>query len=320
MAKSILLVYYSKLMQSIWSKEANDSYVQVGGFTPFLHPPQMDSHTLELWLDQVQIEPVLARRWRVGKDWIMRRRVMLVDWMMWIEKGSLELDIEGVGEKLVRNGGMLMVVPAGVQHAARLHECGSAQLITMHFHAHLFGNLRFLDLLGMAGVFRCSSASPVADAMGELCREQALQGVGRRQGMRAELMRVLLYLIRNHGQSLRLSRRAEQYPHLARLQPILKMIDEGMDKSILSVPELAAEAAVSEVYLRRMFRQTLGISPAAYMQRGRVQRAGQLLRTTQLSVKEIARQSGFNDPHFLMRVFRKWMHQTPTEFREAREV
>lgn len=320
MAKSILLVYYSKLMESDWQRASPHTTEQIGGFPAFLSLPAVDRDLLEHWLEQVRIEPIFAKRWRVDPGWGMSPRSLANDWLMWIEQGSIEAGIDDVAPAAIRGGGTLMVVPAGTRHFARLHQGRSGGLVTAHFHAQLFGSLGFLDLMGMAGIYRYADSSPVAAAMWELSREVVLDGPGRKMAMRGLIERILLEVIRNHGGMFRLDAGAGRYPDLARLQPILKLIDEGLDKSSLSVPELADAAAVSEVYLRRIFRRTLGISPAAYMQRGRVQRAGQLLRTTQLSVKEISRQCGFTDPHFLMRVFRKWMNQTPTEFRETRHV
>jgi AraC family transcriptional regulator len=314
------MVYYSKVMPSNWSPASATASEQVSGFKPHSLAPVARVTELPTWLDQVEIEPMFAKRWRVRREWRLQPRVLLVDWMMWIERGTIRFEIDGFAEPVTCPAGTLIVIPAGVIHSAICEKSQPAGLITLHFKAQLFGNIGCLNLLDVTGAHKCLTSSPVPDAMHELCRETVLKGVGWHRAMRSQIERVLLYTLRNH-RGLRHSQvRDGQHSHLARIQPILKLIDESMDKSNLSVPDLASAAAVSEVSLRRMFRLTLGISPAAYMQRRRAQHAGHLLRTTQLSVKEISARCGFSDPHFMMRVFRKWMRQTPTQFRTARDL
>ena len=308
------------MMPAVWKSVSATSSEQIRGFKPFALAPTARAEELPAWLDQIEIEPMLAKRWRVNGAWKLASRVLLLDWMMWIERGTLQFKIDGIANPLTCRAGMLVVIPAGVIHSAACVDSEPAGLITLHFKAQLFGNLGCLNLLDVTGAHKCQRDSPVPDAMRELCRETTLRGVGRHRAMRGQVERIFLYVLRNHRGLLHSQARAAQYQYLERLQPILRLIDDSLDKSNLSVPDLAAAAAVSEVSLRRMFRLTLGISPAAYMQRRRAQHVGQLLRATQLSVKEISVRCGFSDPHFMMRVFRKWMRQTPTQFRQARDL
>ena len=67
--------------------------------------------------------------------------------------------------------------------------------------------------------------------------------------------------------------------------------------------------------LERLFRQHLGCSPLAYLQRARLGRAKQLLVDTDLPVPEVARHSGFRDGEHLAKVFRQLGQGTPQEYR-----
>jgi two-component system response regulator YesN len=49
----------------------------------------------------------------------------------------------------------------------------------------------------------------------------------------------------------------------------------------------------------------------------RIERAGDLLADPGLSVKEVARRSGFESPYYFSRLFRKVTGRTPSEFRSA---
>jgi len=86
----------------------------------------------------------------------------------------------------------------------------------------------------------------------------------------------------------------------------------------LSIEELAAEAGISAVALRRLFREHLGCSPSAYLTQLRLRRACELLAGTELPVAELARRCGLGSAHTLHRLFRQHMRCTPIDYRERR--
>jgi len=83
----------------------------------------------------------------------------------------------------------------------------------------------------------------------------------------------------------------------------------------LSRQELAATLGVSEDYLSHIFRQEVGLSPWEFLNRYRVQRAKELLRTTALPILEVAGRVGFSDLSYFNRVFRKHVGCTPGVYR-----
>jgi AraC-like DNA-binding protein len=289
-------------------------------FPPFEDVVSIDQAVLDHWLEQTTIDPVLARIWHLQGGWKIRDRVLLSDWMIWVRSGAVMLETDGTRRSETIRAGELFVLPAGVLHEAGLIGPGPVELVSVHFRARLFTEMSLLELVGLKGLFRCAADSPIGDAMQSLCREDAVRAPGFLGAMRAEILRVLLYLLRHHGRSLNRHMSRVRYDHLIRLQPVLKVIESQLASTSLSVPGLADELAVSESYLRRLFRMTFGIPPAQYIQRRRIERAGQLLQDTRLGVKEVSRLSGFNEEHFFMHVFRKWTRQTPTEFRRRHSI
>jgi AraC-like DNA-binding protein len=79
---------------------------------------------------------------------------------------------------------------------------------------------------------------------------------------------------------------------------------------------LAAEVGVSERHLRRQFRLAQGMTPRRYQIEIRLRRAAELLRTTDLTVEEIAALSGYTDVRRFRRHFRAWAGQTPSVYRQ----
>jgi hypothetical protein len=67
--------------------------------------------------------------------------------------------------------------------------------------------------------------------------------------------------------------------------------------------------------LRHRFRKIFGISPQGMLIRLRMDRAKELLRTSHLSVKEIAHELGYSRQHDLTRAFHKYVGTSPREWK-----
>jgi AraC-like DNA-binding protein len=76
---------------------------------------------------------------------------------------------------------------------------------------------------------------------------------------------------------------------------------------------LASELAVSERQLQRMFREVLDTTPHAFITLVKLERAAELLRGGETSVKEVAYAVGFTDPGYFARVFKKYYNQSPSQ-------
>jgi AraC family transcriptional regulator len=83
----------------------------------------------------------------------------------------------------------------------------------------------------------------------------------------------------------------------------------------ISLDELAAEAQLSPFHFARMFKQSVGVPPRVYLTRLRMERACELLETTDLPVTEIAPEVGYSSNQVLARVFVKHRHMSPTDYR-----
>ncbi|PUZ28946.1 hypothetical protein DCC81_05595 [Chitinophaga parva] len=78
---------------------------------------------------------------------------------------------------------------------------------------------------------------------------------------------------------------------------------------------LAGRSCMSRASLQRHFRQRYQVSPMAWLQEQRLGRAGFLLRTTRLPIREIAYSSGFEDLTHFYRAFRRQFGTTPARWR-----
>ncbi|THK39534.1 AraC family transcriptional regulator [Ensifer sp. MPMI2T] len=84
----------------------------------------------------------------------------------------------------------------------------------------------------------------------------------------------------------------------------------------LPVEELAKVSGLSRAHFSRVFAASEGMPPAEFVLQKRLQRAVKLLtKTADLPVKEVAILSGFEDPNYFAKVFRRVFGASPTEFR-----
>lgn len=85
----------------------------------------------------------------------------------------------------------------------------------------------------------------------------------------------------------------------------------------LSLDELAAETGLSVYHFARMFKQSVGVPPRVYLTQLRMEKASELLRLTELSITEIAQVVGYSSGQVLARIFLKYHHRSPTDYRRA---
>ncbi|MGV0168094.1 helix-turn-helix domain-containing protein [Furfurilactobacillus sp. WILCCON 0119] len=75
---------------------------------------------------------------------------------------------------------------------------------------------------------------------------------------------------------------------------------------------------LSPQYFSKYFRSFAGVSPREYLISVRLEQAEKLLRTTTLTVNEVAEQTGFGSAKNFFTLFKKHYEQTPSQYRRAR--
>jgi transcriptional regulator GlxA family with amidase domain len=101
-------------------------------------------------------------------------------------------------------------------------------------------------------------------------------------------------------------------------QPGIKEVQAWMADHLeadLSVPALAERAFMSARNFARVFAREVGMTPAAYVEALRVERARTLLETTELLQQEVARRCGFGTVETMRRAFLRRLHVGPRDYR-----
>ncbi|WP_083681935.1 AraC family transcriptional regulator [Paenibacillus sp. FSL A5-0031] len=87
-----------------------------------------------------------------------------------------------------------------------------------------------------------------------------------------------------------------------------------------SLDDVAAAAGLSKYYFTRMFTKTTGMSPMDFVTKLRIEKAVQLLRSSSLTVEEIAHTVGYSSGSYFSKVFRSRVGFPPADFRLAKEL
>ncbi len=99
------------------------------------------------------------------------------------------------------------------------------------------------------------------------------------------------------------------------LQEILDYIHEHLTND-LSLAELATIVGTGSHHFGNLFKRSTGLSPYQYIIQQRLDKAKELLKDWDLSIVDIAIQSGFANQSHLTTAFRKYLAITPKKYRE----
>ena len=85
----------------------------------------------------------------------------------------------------------------------------------------------------------------------------------------------------------------------------------------LSVSLIARNTNSSKTVLYQRFRQAFDCTVSEYINSRRVERSAELLRSTDMSVEEIAQRTGFSGTSYYCKIFKKQMGISPFRYRRA---
>ncbi|SEO50865.1 helix-turn-helix domain-containing protein [Paenibacillus sp. OV219] len=103
-----------------------------------------------------------------------------------------------------------------------------------------------------------------------------------------------------------------------RISKLLERIEVDLLSGADIVIEHYSEAlGVSRGYFFDLFKRTTGLSPIQYINQFRISRAKEDLRSSNLSIMQIADKYHFSSVHYFSRMFRKYTGKSPQSFRES---
>lgn len=244
----------------------------------------------------------------VEDGWEMRLRKLHDDFLFIPCLGKIEARI-GSDVKII-GPGELMFVPEGIQHSARLVDSTQPfHVMAIHFHlqdqvgglfARRFSNcfLPFSPFKFWSHIFKNMIALQNSNA--NLAQEYANQYI---KSFLSECI--------SRGTRLKPDLRQQN----SRIITAIERIYEDLT-SDLSIETLAGVCGLSTVQFRKLFKNSMGMSPKKYIAGYRLKTAAKALRCSQASVKKIAYDVGFEEERYFHLCFKKSYGMTPGQYRE----
>jgi AraC-like DNA-binding protein len=225
--------------------------------------------------------------------------------------------LEWASERFPLPAGRFVLVPPGLDFTARLER--PVHELYVHFEVIGWGPATVRDLF----------PEPITLPDDELRNQLALQlgeELARNDHLSPTLSSRVKSLVHLTLASLETALPEDKATLLRRtsdaqveLLDVLRYIDRNLDKS-LDNATLARIAHASESCFIRRFKEAVGQTPGRYIQDRRIDRAANLLISTDESIDEIARRCGFATRYYLSRVFCRRIGRPPGRYRKDRPV
>ena len=105
------------------------------------------------------------------------------------------------------------------------------------------------------------------------------------------------------------------YHNVMRLRPVITYIAEHYKEKIY-IETLSDMITVSPDYFTKMFKDSIGRTPIDYINGIRINRAMQMLATTDTSVNDISDGLGFSNANYFHKIFKQYMNTSPVAYRK----
>ncbi|MBQ3707244.1 MAG: helix-turn-helix domain-containing protein [Clostridia bacterium] len=154
----------------------------------------------------------------------------------------------------------------------------------------------------------------IESALREMAEEREAKKTGWEIALRVRLASFLLKYSRMYAEQWD-SRVISADDYYGYVYKILCYVDTHYSGNI-SMNDLSAVTGLSPDYMARKFKSALHMTPSEYVRKFRIARAMELLCTTDLSVAEVARRTGFSDVSLFSRVFKQAVGLPPASYRK----
>jgi two-component system, response regulator YesN len=113
-------------------------------------------------------------------------------------------------------------------------------------------------------------------------------------------------------------RKRQKYDRI--IENIVETINQKYSDPNLSLQFIADSISFTPAYTSRIFRQSTGKSIVDYINETRIQKASELLVSTNLNVNAIVERTGFTNAQYFHKVFKKTFGITPNDMRRQKRA
>lgn len=226
-------------------------------------------------------------------------------------KGSVALE----DKTIILEKNQILVIPAMVPHVYQADPNTPWSIYWLHFHGHL--SLTLLEWLMRRNNFLEVDSIKHSQLIHQFDKIYSLLESGYSLDTLIHISALLnVFFTTIHQQETKSFQN-----DMKDVNPVPHCIDYMREKvyETITLKELISITHLSQSYLLRLFKEQTGFSPIDYFIHLKIQRACNLLDTTNFSIKEIAAQIGYADPFYFSRIFKKIVALSPARYRSIKK-
>ncbi|GLI05358.1 hypothetical protein YDYSG_13880 [Paenibacillus tyrfis] len=270
-----------------------------------------DFSLLSHLLKDMKTELLNARWSKCNPDWIQKPFTPAYSKIYYICEGEGRMTVGG--QELFPLPGQLVFAPAGLVQSFSVID--PAQTYTMYW-CHFTSDLNWTGLFSLFKLPYCLTAQEPSEAIALFERladeHNAKKGPARSIRIEAALLGVIACYLEQAV--LRQKEQAGLSFRHSKLGEVLDYIDAHLAEEI-TIAELADIVHHHPNYFVRFFKRQLGTTPMTYIYERRLEKAKQLIGSTDMTIGEVAQATGFHDLFHLSKNFKKSVGIAPTEYR-----
>lgn len=245
-----------------------------------------------------------------------------------VKEGRVTVFVEGERRELGAGEGCF--IASGALHHVLWEGEGPVDVRSVVFHPRLVGGSvesvfwqGYLRPLLSDGANRCvwlsgnlsweREALEAMELAWQTCKEE-LPGF---EFLAREGLSRLIFLLFAHHPAARKPPSKKALRDGERVKEMLRFIQEHFPEE-LTAARIAQSAAISESECLRCFRSVMGTTPMRYLRQFRVQRAAELLETTEEKIADVGAACGFQEMSYFARAFRDLKGRPPSRYRRER--
>lgn len=153
----------------------------------------------------------------------------------------------------------------------------------------------------------------------DILLEQEKDEPGNDLVLKALVMKLIVLILRaTHNKEERRKQTPfsfESYEKASIVNTIVSFVNENYMNEI-SLEKISKNMYLSPVYISKIFKEELGESPINYLIKVRLSKACALLEEGHLSVKEVAKNVGYDDAYYFSKLFKKYYKIPPSLYRK----
>lgn len=221
-------------------------------------------------------------------------------------------------EERVRVGpGHLCVVPRGMPHYERVRPWRGPfyNLVFMYGPQNVYCHIADEQPKGrplgrISTQLPINTGVPMIATLDQACEISLVRSEARALGIKGLMLTHFTLLLKSlEGWS------EPHEPEPFKVVQAKQLVMRQLPNPELSVASLAQQLQCSVDYLSQLFRKTTGTPLLAYINKHRLLRAQDLLKTSALNIAEVSQATGFSDPSYFTRFFHRQTGQTPRAYR-----